>query len=46
VTHERCLEASGWKVLFPNAHDAEQAIARASFNRSLERLPHILEGLV
>jgi putative nucleotidyltransferase with HDIG domain len=46
VTHERCLEASGWKVLFPNTHDAEQAIARASFNRSLERLPHVLEGLV
>jgi len=46
VTHERCLEASGRKVLFPNTHDAEQAIARASFNRSLERLPHILEGLV
>jgi len=46
VTQERCLEASGWKVLFPNTHDAEQAIARASFNHSLERLPHILEGLV
>lgn len=46
VTRETCLKASGWKVLFPNAADAEQAIARASLNRSLERLPHVLEGLV
>jgi len=46
VTRERCLEASGWKILFPNTQDAEQAIARASFNRNLERLPHVLEGLV
>jgi len=46
VTQDHCLQASGWRILFPNEHDAEQAIARASFNRSLERLPHILEGLV
>ena len=46
VTHDHCLAASGWHILFPNTQDAEQAIARASFNRSLERLPHILEGLV
>ena len=46
VTRERCMEASGWKILFPNSQDAEQAIGRASFNRSLERLPQVLEGLV
>ena len=46
VTHQRCLEASGWKILFPDMQDAEQAMARASFNRSIERLPHVLEGLV
>jgi putative nucleotidyltransferase with HDIG domain len=46
VTQEHCLQASGWEILFPNMHEADQAIARASFNRSLERLPHILEGLV
>ncbi len=49
VTHSDCLRASGWHVLFPHWHDprdAEQAIARASFHRSLERLPHVLEGLV
>lgn len=46
VTRETCLKASGWRVLFPNEHDAEAAIARASLHRSLERLPHVLEGLV
>lgn len=46
VTREQCLAASGWAVLFPNAKEAEQAIARASLHRSLERLPHVLEGLV
>jgi putative nucleotidyltransferase with HDIG domain len=46
VSQEDCLQAAGWKILFPNMHDSDQAIARASFNRSLERLPHILEGLV
>jgi hypothetical protein len=46
VTHEQCLSASGWSVLFPNAQEAEQAIARASLHRSLERLPSVLEGLV
>ncbi len=46
VTREQCMSASGWSVLFPNHADAEHAIARASLHRSLERLPHILEGLV
>ena len=46
VTHDHCLQASGWHILFPNMDDAGEAIARSSFNRSLERLPHVLEGLV
>jgi HD-like signal output (HDOD) protein len=46
VTHEHCLQASGWHVLFPNMQDAGEAIARASLRRSLEKLPHVLEGLV
>jgi HD-like signal output (HDOD) protein len=46
VTREQCLEASGWHVLFPNQAAAEQAIARASLHRCLERLPNVLEGLV
>lgn len=46
VTQDQCLAASGWHVLFPKPGAAEQAIARASLHRSLERLPSILEGLV
>src|ERR1051325_7540110 len=46
VTQDQCLAASGWSVLFPNVQEAEQAIARASLHRSLERLPGVLEGLV
>jgi HD-like signal output (HDOD) protein len=46
VTHDNCLEASGWHILFPNLRDAGEAIARASLRRSLEHLPHVLEGLV
>jgi putative nucleotidyltransferase with HDIG domain len=46
VTQEQCLSASGWHVLFPDPREAENAIARASLNRSLERLPSVLEGLV
>ncbi len=46
VTREECMAASGWNVLFPDKHEADQAIARASLHRSLERLPHVLEGLV
>ncbi len=46
VSREQYMAASGWNVLFPNHADAENAIARASLHRSLERLPHVLEGLV
>jgi len=46
VTREECLAASGWSVLFPERAASEQAIARASLNRCLERLPDVLEGLV
>ena len=46
VTRALCLKASGWRVLFPNEHDAGQAIACASLHRSLERLPSVHEGLV
>lgn len=46
VTYEQCLGVSGWHVLYPKPAQAEQAIARASLHRSLERLPSVLEGLV
>ena len=46
VTSEQCFAASGWKVIFPNAGENEQAIARASLSRTLELMPRMLEGLV
>jgi len=46
VTREQCLSASGWHLLFPKAGAAEEAIARASLDRSVQRLPSTLEGLV
>jgi putative nucleotidyltransferase with HDIG domain len=46
VTREQCLDASGWRVLFPKPGGSDWTIARASVERSLERLPHVLEGLV
>ncbi len=46
ITREQCFAASGWKVLFPDKHESEQAIARASLSRTLEQMPQMLEGLV
>ncbi len=46
VTAAQCLHASGWQALFPNEGGAEPTIARASLERSLARLPSVLEGLV
>jgi HD-like signal output (HDOD) protein len=46
VASDQCFSASGWKVLFPNAKENENAIARASLSRTLELIPNMLEGLV
>jgi HD-like signal output (HDOD) protein len=46
VTRDQCFAASGWKVLFPGAHETEQTIARASLSRTLKQMPQMLEGLV
>ena len=46
VTRDQCFNASGWKVLIPNAGEAEINIARASLSRTLEQIPQMLEGLV
>jgi HD-like signal output (HDOD) protein len=46
VSHEECFAAAGWRVLFPNVKDGENAIAKASLSRTLEMIPHMLEGLV
>jgi putative nucleotidyltransferase with HDIG domain len=46
VTREACFSVPGWQVLFSSAEGADQSIIRASLHRSIERLPHVLEGLV
>lgn len=46
VARDECLSASGWMLLLGPERQAEFALARASLQRGLERLPHILEGLV
>jgi hypothetical protein len=46
ISQEVWLHASGWDILLPHQREPEKAIAHASFKRSLERLPTILEGLV
>ena len=46
VTDEHWLSATGWGILFAQQSEAEKSIARASLQRSLERLPNLLEGMV
>jgi putative nucleotidyltransferase with HDIG domain len=40
------LETPAWRILHPNLAKTDQAIGQATLKRTLERLPHILEGLV
>lgn len=46
IQQEDCFKAAGWTILLPNQDLTSDSIARASLHRSLERLPHVLEGLV
>lgn len=46
VPFESWLLSPGWKQLFGHQTDAERGLSRASLNRSLERIPAILESLV
>jgi putative nucleotidyltransferase with HDIG domain len=39
-------EASAWGLLFPNLNEQELSLAEASLQRSLGRLPVVLEGLL
>jgi HD-like signal output (HDOD) protein len=39
------LESPAWRILHPHG-GSDEAIAQATLKRTLERLPHILEGLV
>lgn len=46
VEDESWLQTEAWKILHPHASHNDQLIAQATLKRTLERLPHILEGLV
>ena len=46
VEDESWLHTEAWRILHPNAARTDQLIAQANLKRTLERLPHILEGLV
>ena len=46
VEDESWLETPAWRILHPDSSRTDQLIAQASLKRTLERLPHILEGLV
>ena len=46
VPFDAWLDSPGWKILFAHQTEAERSITRASLNRSLERIPAILESLV
>ncbi|HVK57213.1 MAG TPA: HDOD domain-containing protein [Candidatus Kapabacteria bacterium] len=46
VDDESWLNTKAWRILYPTTSPTDQQIAQASLKRTLERLPHILEGLV
>jgi putative nucleotidyltransferase with HDIG domain len=46
VPADSWISSAGWEILFARQTEGEKAIARASLNRSLERIPAILESLV
>jgi len=46
VTLDDWHQCTAWKLLFPHQTEAEKAISRANLNRSLERLPTVLTGLI
>jgi putative nucleotidyltransferase with HDIG domain len=40
------LQTAGWKILFPERDEVAQNLALATLERSLKRLPTLLEGLI
>jgi putative nucleotidyltransferase with HDIG domain len=46
VTTEACADSPAWTILCPTLGTEERTFTRASLNRTLARLPMILEGLV
>ena len=46
VTYESWMDSAGGKILFAHQTEAERSLMRASLQRSLDRIPTLLEGLV
>ena len=46
VAEDSWMASAGWEILFAGQNDGEQTIAVASLNRSLARIPAILESLL
>jgi len=46
VAEDSWMASAGWDILFAGQSDGEQTIALASLNRSLARIPAILESLL
>jgi putative nucleotidyltransferase with HDIG domain len=46
VPEDSWMASTGWEILFAGQSDGEQTIALASLNRSLARIPAILESLL
>lgn len=46
VVEDEWLKLSGWDILFPLRKKQDQALLQANLKHSLERLPHILDGII
>lgn len=46
VIQNQWINSPAWQILFPHQSETEQAIVRSSLNRTLERLPMILSGVI
>ncbi len=46
VTEASWLELPGWSIVFPRRLEEQQALLYADLRHSLERLPHILDGII
>jgi putative nucleotidyltransferase with HDIG domain len=46
VTQSQCFAASGYRILFSNVKEGENAIVQATLSRTLKLIPSMLEGMV
>ncbi len=46
VTREQCFSAPVWNLLLANTPAAEHTLTKAAISRTLEQIPHMLDGMV